>query len=329
MVVGVDGLAAALAERAREHAATPMIGRSHGIHAAGHRRADLRAGAPSQAARGGGWSRRGPAAPRSAPCRARSGSTATSDPAIEATALSRLGLAAETVPTQVVARDRHAEVLGALALLGTAIEQIAVGVRHWQRTEVGEAEEGWQGPEGQPASAPQEEPDLSENLCAWPACCKATPAPASRTWRCGTSATSRTRRWSGGDARRHHPRRLHAGARDRAGARAGGARRADADQPRAHRRPVLPEAVLLALVRSGLPRQEAYVMVQRQRAAITEAAAGGVVGALPGRFRALLGADADIAARLSPAALDTCFDLAHHLRHVPVILELGPGGAAP
>nr|MBA3462673.1 adenylosuccinate lyase [Deltaproteobacteria bacterium] len=90
------------------------------------------------------------------------------------------------------------------------------------------------------------------------------------------------------------------------------------------------EAVLLALVRTGLPRQEAYVMVQRAAlAAIAEAAVDGQVGAKPGRFRALLGADSEVASRLDAAALDAAFDLDHHLRHAPAILARALGEDAP
>ncbi|HEX3760173.1 MAG TPA: adenylosuccinate lyase, partial [Kofleriaceae bacterium] len=86
------------------------------------------------------------------------------------------------------------------------------------------------------------------------------------------------------------------------------------------------EAVLLALVKTGLPRQQAYEMVQRAAlAAIGEAAEAGEVGARPGRFRELLGADPEIAARLDAAELDALFDLEHHLRHAPEILERALG----
>jgi adenylosuccinate lyase len=80
------------------------------------------------------------------------------------------------------------------------------------------------------------------------------------------------------------------------------------------------EAVLLALVDKGLVRQHAYVFVQRcAHAALAE---GVTVGKLapPGRFRALLGADPDVARHLGAAELDACFDLEHHLRHAPAIL---------
>jgi len=88
------------------------------------------------------------------------------------------------------------------------------------------------------------------------------------------------------------------------------------------------EAVMLALVNTGLPRQKAYEMVQRAAlAAIAESAAMGETGARPGRFRELLGADPAVSQRLSPAALDACFDLEHHLRHAPAILERALGGS--
>jgi len=88
------------------------------------------------------------------------------------------------------------------------------------------------------------------------------------------------------------------------------------------------EAVLLALVKTGLPRQEAYVFVQKAAlAAVSEAASMGHAGALPGRFRELLGQDPDVTSRLDKATLDACFDLDHHLRHVPEILERALGGA--
>ncbi|HEX7843790.1 MAG TPA: hypothetical protein VF469_40225, partial [Kofleriaceae bacterium] len=82
--------------------------------------------------------------------------------------------------------------------------------------------------------------------------------------------------------------------------------------------------------RTGLPRQPAYELVQRSAlAAISEAAAAGQVGARPGRFRELLGADPDIASRLDATELDALFDLEHHLRHAPVILERALGKWTP
>jgi adenylosuccinate lyase len=87
------------------------------------------------------------------------------DPAVEKYVCSRLGL--EAVPaTQVIARDRHAEVLYACASLGTAIEQFALEVRHLARSEVGEAEESFTvGQKGSSAMPHKRNPVLSERLC--------------------------------------------------------------------------------------------------------------------------------------------------------------------
>jgi adenylosuccinate lyase len=78
---------------------------------------------------------------------------------------------------------------------------------------------------------------------------------------------------------------------------------------------------MLSLVESGLPRQEAYVMVQRNALAALDG---------QGEFRALLEADPEVSARLGPEGIAAAFDLAHHLRHVPFILErAGLGGDEP
>jgi len=161
----VGKLQAALAKRAREHAATPMIGRSHGIHAEPITAGLTFARWYAEVARAA--ERLAIAAHTIAVGKIAGavGVYGNLDPQIEAEALDALGLAAETVATQIVARDRHAEVLCALALLGTAIEQIALGVRHWQRTEVGEAEEGFgAGQKGSSAMPHKRNPIVSERI---------------------------------------------------------------------------------------------------------------------------------------------------------------------
>ena len=112
--------------------------------------------------------------------------------------LARLGLAREDVSTQVVPRDRHAELLAAIALAGAGLERFATEIRHLQRTEVREVEEPFRaGPEGLERDAPQAQPDQERaDHAASRACCAATRRPRWRTSRCGTSATSRTPRSS-------------------------------------------------------------------------------------------------------------------------------------
>jgi adenylosuccinate lyase len=323
-------LANALAGRAREHATTPMIGRSHGIHAepitAGLVFARWHAEV-SRALVRIQRARQGIAVGKIAGA---VGVYGNLDPQIERDALRKLGLEPETVATQIVARDRHAEVLCALALLGTAIEQIALGVRHWQRTEVGEAEEGFAaGQKGSSAMPHKKNPILSENLTGLARLLRSYAQAGLEDvalWHERDISHSSVERVAMPDATiladfmtvratglvqglAVHAMRMRANLE-----RTGGL--------------YFSEAVLLALVQTGLARQQAYVMVQRSALqAISEAAAAGTVGALPGRFRELLGKDPEVAGRLPAAALDACFDLDHHLRHAPAILERALGAS--
>lgn len=94
------------------------------------------------------------------------GTYAHLDPSIEEYVMKRLGLGREDVATQVVARDRHAAFLFALASIGGALERFATEVRHLQRTEVGEVEESFgQGQKGSSAMPHKRNPVQSERLC--------------------------------------------------------------------------------------------------------------------------------------------------------------------
>jgi len=330
IVQGVMGLAAALAEKAREHAKTPMMGRSHGIHAEPITAGLVFARWHAEVVRASSRLIRARHAIAVGKIAGAVGVYGNLDPAIEREALGKLGLEPETVATQIVQRDRHAEVLSAIALLGTAIEQIALGVRHWQRTEVGEAEEGFgKGQKGSSAMPHKKNPILSENLT-------------------GLARLLRSYAQAGmEDVALWHERDISHSSVERVAmpdatiladfmtARATGLvkglvvheRRMKANLDRSGGL-YFSEAVLLALVKTGLPRQEAYVFVQKAAlAAVAEAASMGHVGALPGRFRELLGQDPDVTTRLDAKTLDACFDLDHHLRHVPEILERALGAA--
>ena len=98
----------------------------------------------------------------------------------------------EPVSTQVVPRDRHAELLSAIALAGAGLERLATEVRHLQRTEVLEVQEPFRaGQKGSSAMPHKRNPIKCEQSPASRACCAATPAALEKS-RCGTSATSRT-----------------------------------------------------------------------------------------------------------------------------------------
>ena len=304
----------ALADRAREHRATPAIGRSHGIHAepitAGLVFARWHAEIARSRERLVAAARR----VRVGKIAGAVGTYANLSPAIERRALAALGLEPETAASQVVARDRHAELLNTLALLGASVENLAVGVRHWQRTEVGEAEEGFgAGQKGSSAMPHKKNPILSENLTGLARLLRAYAGAGLEDvalWHERDISHSSVERVALPDATTLadfmlaratrvirdlvvHPERMRANLDS-----AGGL--------------FFSEAVLLALVRQGLGRQRAYEMVQRCALA---AHAG------EGSFRELLAADPDVSAHLDPAALDAAFDLDHHLRHVDEIID--------
>jgi adenylosuccinate lyase len=141
VVAGARELAWALAERAREHVDTVCVGRTHGVHAEPTTFGIKLAGFAMEAHRN---AQRLQLAFGQAAVGALSGAVGTyasHPPAFEAAVLARLGLAAETVSTQVVPRDRHAEVLQAISLAGAGLERLATEIRHLQRTEVLEATE--------------------------------------------------------------------------------------------------------------------------------------------------------------------------------------------
>jgi adenylosuccinate lyase len=158
-------LVGALADKAREHVHTLTVGRTHGIHAEpttfgvklasfafeAHRNAERLERAFAQATVG-----------------AISGAVGTysaTSPEFEARVLHRLGLEREPASTQVVARDRHAELLGAIALAGGGMERFALELRHLARTEVGEVSEPFgAGQKGSSAMPHKRNPIRSEQI---------------------------------------------------------------------------------------------------------------------------------------------------------------------
>jgi len=165
VVAGARAYTEALKEKAVEHAQTLCVGRTHGVHAepttfglklAGfafeaHRNAERLAHAFAQVAVG-----------------AISGAVGTysaTSPDYEQRVLARLGLAREDVSTQVVPRDRHAELLSAIALAGAGLERFATEVRHLQRTEVREVQEPFRaGQKGSSAMPHKRNPISSEQI---------------------------------------------------------------------------------------------------------------------------------------------------------------------
>jgi adenylosuccinate lyase len=138
---GARELVAVLAERAREHVETVCVGRTHGIHAEPTTFGIKLAGFAFEAHRNMQRMERAFAQASIGAISGAVGTYSATSPDFEERTLARLGLAREPVSTQVVPRDRHAELLQAIALAAAGLERLATEIRHLQRTEVREVEE--------------------------------------------------------------------------------------------------------------------------------------------------------------------------------------------
>ena len=314
ILAGTDLLLAGLETQARRYQHTPMIGRSHGIHAEVTTLGLALAGYWAEVKRG-----------RDAVALARRdiavgmlsgavGTFAATTPDVEVEALALLGLTADPVSTQVVARDRHARFFNALAALAASVERIAIGVRHWQRTEVREAEEPFAtGQKGSSAMPHKRNPVLSENVTGLARLVRSYAGAALENvalWHERDISHSSVERVIGPDATAVTDFMVRRMARVITGLVVHEDRLA---RNLAHSRG-LPFSghVLLALVEKGLDRQAAYVLVQRSALPAWE---DGV------EFQAQLKADPEIRGALTEAEIDACFDVAHTLRHVDHIFE--------
>jgi adenylosuccinate lyase len=311
--VRLEKLIEALDRRAKEHEKTPMIGRSHGIHAepitfgvalAGHLAEMKRARTRLAAAR---------AEIAVGKIAGAVGTYAHLSPALEARALGALGLTPETVSTQVVARDRHAAYFSALAVVAAGIERLATNVRHWQRTEVGEAEERFTaGQKGSSAMPHKRNPISSENLCGLARMVRAYALPALENvalWHERDISHSSAERMIAPDATTTLAFML-----ERSTSLVDGLVVYPANLAKNLERSdglFFSEAVLLKLVEKGHARQEAYVLVQRN----AMQAIGG-----HGSFRQNLEKDPDIARILSAEDIAEAFDLEHALRYAGEIV---------
>jgi adenylosuccinate lyase len=295
-----------------------MIGRSHGIHAepitfgvalAGHLAEMKRARARLLTAR---------SEIAVGKIAGAVGTYAHLSPNLEARALAALGLSPETVSTQVVARDRHAAYFSTLAVVAAGIERLATNVRHWQRTEVAEAEEKFTvGQKGSSAMPHKRNPISSENLCGLARMVRAYAVPALENialWHERDISHSSAERMIAPDATTTLAYML-----ERAATLVEGlVVYPDNLRKNLERSAGLffSEAILLALVGKGLGRQEAYVLVQRNAMKALEG---------EGTFRENLEHDVEITRLLSPGDIAHAFDLEHALRHAEEIVARARG----
>jgi adenylosuccinate lyase len=312
LIADVDALLAALKARAFEFKDTLTVGRSHGVHAEPTTFGLKLATAYAEFARA--RERLVRAREEVATC-AISGAVGTFahvDPRVEAYVAKKLGLTPEPISTQVIPRDRHAAYFATLAVVASSIERLATEIRHLQRTEVLEAEEYFsEGQKGSSAMPHKRNPVLSENLTGLARVVRAYAQPALEDvalWHERDISHSSVERLIGPDATIAldfalvrltgiikglvvYPERMRANLK-----RLGGL--------------IHSQRVLLALTEAGVPREEAYRMVQRNAMKVWDTGAD---------FQATLLADKDVTKALSPDEIKAQFDLGYHTKHVDTI----------
>jgi adenylosuccinate lyase len=300
-----------LAERYRD---TPMIGRTHGVHAEPITFGLKAASWYAELCRGFERLRTAAHEVATGKLAGAVGTYAHMPPDVEAEVLGKLGLAPEPVATQVVPRDRHAAYFTALALVAASVERIATELRHLQRTEVLEAEEPFtQGQKGSSAMPHKRNPWMAENLCGLARLVRGYATSSLENvalWHERDISHSSVERVIAPDATLVldfmlvrltgilanlvvYPERMAANA-------------AESGEL------VFSESVLLALVEAGVAREEGYRWVQRCAFAARDGR---------GSFRALLAADPDVQRMLGPERLEAVFDPRRALAHTGAIID--------
>jgi adenylosuccinate lyase len=314
LLEGLDVTLAAVVRRAEEHRHTITVGRSHGVHAEPTTFGWKLAGWGFELDRDRARLVRALETTRVGQLSGTVGTYAQVEPEVERIACEQLGLEPDPLSTQVIARDRHAELLSTLALLATSLERFALEIRHLARTEVREVEEPFaKGMKGSSAMPHKRNPKVAERICGLARVVRGAALVGFENvplWHERDISHSSAERVVVPDAFLAvdymvdrfqwlvdglvvHPDRMR--------------RNLEASHGL-----VFSHRLLLALVESGLGREEAYRAVQRNAMRAWEDERD---------FRELVAADAEIADRLGPEALDGVFDLEAAVRHVDVVFE--------
>jgi adenylosuccinate lyase len=308
---GIDNAFAAVVARAEEHRHTVCIGRSHGVHAEPTTFGWKLAGWAFELDRTRGRVARALETNRVGQLSGTVGTYAQVDPEVERIACERLGLEPEPVSTQVIARDRHAELLSALALAATSLERFATEIRHLARTEVREVEEPFgKGMKGSSAMPHKRNPKVAERICGLARVVRANALVGLENvplWHERDISQSSAERVVIPDSflaldymldrftwivsgLAVYPERMR--------------RNLDASHGL-----VFSHRLLLALVDAGLPRDDAYRLVQRHAMRAWEDETD---------FGELVRADPEIAGRVD---LEAVFDLEATIRHVDTVFD--------
>ena len=310
----VDALIDVLQRRALEFKNTPQVGRTHGIHAEPtsfgltfalwfdemRRNRDRLLRAKETVAVG--------------KISGAVGAFAHLDPSVEEKVCARLGLKAAPVSTQVIQRDNYAEYLSALAIIASSLEKFALNVRHWQRTEVREAQERFtKGQKGSSAMPHKRNPIISERICGMARIVRAN----------SVVGLENIALWHERDISHSSAERVvlpdSSIALDYMLQKAIGLIDGLVVYPErmlenlnATRGLIFSGQLLLALTNTGVSRETAYEWVQRNAMRVWDEDRD---------FHALVKADTDITSRLPAAEIDRTFSPDHYLRNVDQIFE--------
>src|SRR5215469_4882805 len=314
LLADIDRAFDAVVRLAEEHRRSVCIGRTHGIHAEPTTFGRKLAGWAFELDRDRGRLVRALESNRVGQLSGTVGTYGSLDPEVERVACERLGLEPDPLSTQVISRDRHAELLSTLALVGSSLERFATEIRHLARTEVREVEEPFaQGMKGSSAMPHKRNPKVAERICGLARVVRASALVGLENvplWHERDISQSSAERVVVPDAFLALDYML-----DRFAWIVEGLvvypERMLANLDASHGL-VFSHRLLLALVERGMPRGDAYRVVQ---AAAMEAWDAG------GDFRALAAADPEIASRLDEAALAEVFDLEATVQHVDVVFE--------
>jgi adenylosuccinate lyase len=307
----LERLDTAVSKVAVEHRNTPCIGRSHGIHAEpttfGHKltvwvamirrdrerlvaaRREIAVGQISGAV----------------------GTHANVPARVEEVVCERLGLAVEPASTQILQRDRHAAYVSTLAVIAATLEMFATEMRHLQRTEVNEAAEPFSaGQQGSSSMPHKRNPELTERICGLARVVRAAALPALEDvalWHERDISHSSAERIILPDATIALDYMLRLFTTIMEGLDVFPERMlANLNMTRGL---IFSERVLLALVQSGMVRNEAYLIVQ---------AAAKRVWAGENDLESVLKTDSRVTERLTPEQLQDCFNIEHHMKGIDV-----------
>src|SRR3954471_22642687 len=310
----IDALREVLKRRAFEFKGTPQVGRTHGIHAEPTSFGLTFALWFDEMRRNRERLQRARETVAVGKISGAVGAFAHLDPIVEEKVCSRLGLKAAPVSTQIIQRDRYAEYLCTLAIIASSLDKFALQVRHWQRTEVREAQERFKrGQKGSSAMPHKRNPILSERICGIARTVRANSIVGLENvalWHERNISHSSAERVVLPDSSIALDYMLDKTASLLDGLVVYPERMLE--NLNLTRGLVFSGQLLLALTQNGVSRETAYEWVQRNAMRVWDEG---------GDFQTLVSADPDIKKQLSPEQIEKSFSLDTYLRNVDVVFE--------